>query len=72
MGTATTAVIASRIEEKRVQLGVSVKELAECTGIPRSTLQRRLGGFGPFDVGQLELIGERLNNTPITEWFRGL
>lgn len=72
MGTSTaTVVIATRINQKRLDLGVSVPELSASTGIPRTTLQRRLSGLHPFNTPELERVSTRLS-TPITDWFVGL
>lgn len=71
MGTSATVVIATRINQKRIDLGVSVPDLATSTGIPRTTLQRRLSGQQPFNTPELEQISVRLG-TPITDWFEGL
>lgn len=71
MGTSATVVIATRINQKRIDLGVSVPELAAATGIPRTTLQRRLSGINAFNTPELEQISTRLC-TPITDWFAGL
>ena len=42
------------------QRGESVQGLALATGIPRTTLIRRLGGFSPFTVAELDAIAAAL------------
>lgn len=50
------AVVAEQIKDS----GVTVVWLCERTGIPRSTLLRRLQGAVPFDVNELDLIASAL------------
>lgn len=43
--------------------GVSTKALAESTGIPRTTLIRRLTGNSPFTLEELDLIAGHFDTT---------
>lgn len=65
MQTPTTQTVASRISDLMASSGVSVKGLAEETGISRMTLVRRLSGNSPFTVNELDAIADHFGTTPI-------
>lgn len=58
------AAVASAVEQEIATFGYSVKSLADTTGIPRATLQRRLLGVSPFTSAELALIGQALGVAP--------
>jgi plasmid maintenance system antidote protein VapI len=45
--------------------GVSTKSLAEATGIPRTTLARRLTGNSPWTLEELDLLAQHFDTTPL-------
>jgi len=47
---------ANPIERAREAAGLSILALSEATGIPRTTLKRKLGNLSAFTVGELETI----------------
>ena len=63
MTTTTAHLVASKIGEEMVARGVSVKELADVTGIARMTLTRRLTGNSPFTITELDAISAHFNTT---------
>jgi transcriptional regulator with XRE-family HTH domain len=72
MGTPEAAMIATRIDQRRTELGLTVVELAVNADIARSTLQRRLNGDGkPFDVAELARMSVALRE-PISAWTEGI
>lgn len=72
MGTNESALIATRIDRRREELGITVQALAVHADIPRSTLQRRLAGNGkPFDIAELSRMSATLDQ-PISAWTEGL
>lgn len=72
MGTPEAAMIATRIDHRRTELGLTVADLAENADIARSTLQRRLSGQGkPFDVAELARMSVALRQ-PISTWTEGI
>ncbi|MCC3333518.1 helix-turn-helix domain-containing protein [Nocardia abscessus] len=44
--------------------GLSVRSLSEITGIPLSTLNRRVRGFAPWDTAQIEAVAEAIQCDP--------
>lgn len=53
---------------------VSMNALADATGIPYSTLRRKLRGQADFTLADLLLVAEALNTTPdrlLPQAFRG-
>lgn len=63
--TSTTAqTVASRVSGLMDVSGVSVKALAEATGIARMTLARRLTGNSGFTVNELDALAAYFNTTP--------
>lgn len=72
MGTPESALIANRIDQRRIELGLTVADLAVNADVARSTLQRRLKGDGkPFDVAELSRLSAALDQS-ISEWAEGL
>lgn len=53
----TAAAVASAM----VTAGRTQVALSDATGIPRTTLLRRLGGLSPFTVDELQRIADALN-----------
>lgn len=61
-----SAPIASRIAERRKELGLTFMQLANITGISRSALQRyEANGYQELQLSKLEKIAEALNVTPM-------
>ncbi|MDD7541213.1 MAG: helix-turn-helix transcriptional regulator [Mobiluncus porci] len=56
LASETATLIKAAMEES----GVSILELSEQAGIPRTTLYRKLSGFYPFDLDELERIARAL------------
>lgn len=52
--------VAREVAEQIKASGVTVAWLCEHTGIPRSTLVRRLNGSTPFDLNELDRIAAAL------------
>lgn len=63
MGTPTSysAAVADSVNTAITTTGITHKALAEATGIPRTTLTRRLAGQSPFTVAELDAIALALN-----------
>lgn len=51
-----TKAVANAVVEAMEERGKSQLALSEATGIPRTTLLRRLAGLSPFTVSELEAI----------------
>lgn len=71
MGNNTTQTLAARVSASRATRELSYETLAERTGIPRTTLQRKLGGRTEFTVSELDALS-RVLDTPVREWLAGL
>lgn len=56
--------IAVVIDRRRIDLGLTVQELASDTQIPLTTLQRRLAGDGKLTVAELRRLADRLQTSP--------
>lgn len=63
--TQYAAAVAANVEKAIEAAGRSVLSVALETGIPRTTLDRRLrsNGFSPFSVTELKLIADLLGTT---------
>jgi len=59
---------ADRVEASRANADIPVLKLAELTGIPKSTLQRKLKGVDEFSAGQLVAIATVLGCSA-ADWF---
>ena len=59
---------ADRVEASRANADIPVLKLAELTGIPKSTLQRKLKGVDEFSAGQLTAIASVLGCSA-ADWF---
>lgn len=57
---ATTQVAARAVTAEMARQNVSQVDLSTRAGIPRPTLQRRLSGFSPFTVDELDRIAQAL------------
>lgn len=64
----TTAVIAARVNQARFVAGVSVRRLADQTGLSRSALTQKLKGRTEFKASELITIGVTLK-VPAEEWL---
>lgn len=62
----TTRATAEAVEAARKAAGISRLALSDQTGIPRSTLIRRLAGKQSFTVAEVEAIAHALNVEPST------
>lgn len=58
-----TATVAQRVVAAMEATGATVKGLAHDSGVPRSTLQRRLLGRSSFTVDELDAICDALGIT---------
>ena len=58
---ATTQVAARAVTAEMARQNLSQVDISTRTGIPRPTLQRRLSGFSPFTVDELDRIAHVLN-----------
>lgn len=62
---------ARRLHQRRTELSLSLQQLAERTGMSRSTLQRyETGGIRNLPVDKLRVLSDALQTTP--EWLMGL
>lgn len=72
MVSETASLVASRIDTSRKEAGVSELSLSEQTGIPYTTLRRKLRGRGkPFDIPETVRIGRALSVDFVT-WLRDI
>lgn len=62
--TPTADRAAERVAEQIKASGVTVVWLCETTGIPRSTLLRRLNGHAPFTLSEIDRIAAALRVSP--------
>lgn len=62
----TTQAVAEVVSDKMPGHGLSVKALADATGIPRTTLARRLTGHSSFTIRELNLIAPLLGTNAIS------
>lgn len=53
--------IAEIVQGHITRTGTNVAQLAVDTGIPRTTLQRRLAGAAPFTVDELAAVADRFH-----------
>lgn len=58
--TGYAATVAAAVREAIENSGVTVVWLCETTGIPRTTLTRRLAGHASFTVAELDAIASAL------------
>jgi predicted transcriptional regulator len=58
--TPTAERVSARIAEQIKESGVTVVWLCNKTGIPRSTLNRRLDGHAAFNLNEVDRIAEAL------------
>lgn len=65
MASTTSQTVAARISGLMTESGVSAKGLAEATGIPRTTLVRRLTGNSAFTLEELDLLAAHFDTTPL-------
>lgn len=56
--------VAATVTTEMDRVGASINGLADATGIPFSTLRRKLAGHGDFTLGDLLAIAETLGVTP--------
>ena len=59
----TTKAVAEAVREHIAIAGETQLSIAEVTGIPRTTLMRRLSGVTPFTVAELAAIASALGCT---------
>lgn len=58
-----THLVAARVRDEMASRGVSVKELADATGLARMTLTRRLTGHSPFTIAELDTLSAHFGTT---------
>lgn len=63
MGQAETAAarIGAHLQGIVAERGITIRDLADATGIPHSTLHRRLQGHDSFTINELERITAHLS-----------
>lgn len=71
MVTNTTLVLAERVNTTRKLKEFPVLRLATATGIPKSTLKRKLDGHTDFTVPELQALSRHLD-VKCSVWLRGL
>lgn len=59
-GTTVQGAVAAAVRQAIEDAGETQLGVAEKTGIPRTTLMRRLGGHSPFTVAELAAIADAL------------
>lgn len=59
-----TTAVASVVTDRIDAAGKSHLRISEETGIPRTTLARRLSGASPFTVAELSALAAALGTTP--------
>lgn len=63
--------ITKKIKQRRIELGMSFQELADLTGMSKSTLQRyETGGIKNIPLDRLKVLAKALQCTP--EWILDL
>lgn len=55
--------VAARVDARRIECGLSVNGLASASGIPVTSLRRKLEGHADFGVGELFTVGRILDTT---------
>ena len=61
--------VAARVRAAIDAAGLTLLGLSEATGIPRTTLTRRLSGVSSFTVEELEALARELG-TDVSDWMR--
>lgn len=56
----STQTVAGRVRSAMEEQGQTEKGLADATGIPRTTLRRRLTGNSPFTLNELDVLAPLL------------
>ena len=57
--------IIKRIRERRTELGLSYQDIADATGLSKSTIQRyETGGIRKVPINQIEELAKALHTTP--------
>jgi len=68
MATNEAALIAKAVDAYRIDFGMTALDLSITTGIPNTTLDRRLKGQVDFSVSELIAVSSSLNVRP-GSWF---
>jgi hypothetical protein len=71
MVTYTTQELAKRVSKARKQAEYPVLRLSTATGIPKSTLKRKLDGYSDFTIPELQALSQQLG-VKCSEWLEGL
>lgn len=71
MVTNTTQVLAERVNTARKLADIPVFRLANATGIPNTTLKRKLSGHADFTVPELQALSLHLG-VKFSDWLRNL
>lgn len=66
---ATSQSIAEVVTAALSEAGIAQRDAAARTGIPFTTLRRRLTGFSPFNMAELVLLAELLDR-PLSSLIR--
>ena len=65
---AATQSVAAYISARLADLGISQRDASERSGIPLSTLSRRLGGRGPFPLDEVAALAALIRE-PLAQMF---
>jgi len=68
MVASRTTRIAGSIDAYREQRGISLDDLAAATGIPRTTLARKIRNGGLFTIDELDAVSAALE-VPTSSWL---
>ncbi len=66
-----TQTLHSRVRDSFAASGLSLNALAEATGIPRTTLRRKLAGLAEFTFSELIRLAAALDSD-VAAWTAGL
>lgn len=61
--TGTVQGMAQTVSQALSEAGIAQRDAAAQTGIPFTTLRRRLTGFSPFNMAELDLLAALLDTT---------
>lgn len=65
MATTLTQDLADKVAAEMTRKGVSQTRLAQKSGIPYSTLNRKIGGLGTFNLVEVYRIAQALEVDPV-------
>lgn len=71
MVTKATQLIAERITKARISADLTEVSLADRSGIARTTMRRKLSGFGDINISDMQRIGNVVGVNWM-DWLRNL